>query len=152
MEQEEKDKRFMAEALRLAGIAANEEEIPIGAVIVYNDRIIGKGYNLTQKLHDVTAHAEMQAITAAANFVNGKYLDECTIYVTIEPCIMCAGALFWAQIGRLVYGAGDEKRGFMKEGRQLLHPKTELSSGIMAEECGTLLSDFFKKLRKSREA
>lgn len=137
---------FMNEALKEAQKAFHQEEVPVGAVIVANNRIIGKGHNLTERLHDVTAHAEMQAITAAANFIGGKYLEDCTLYVTLEPCVMCAGALFWSQITRVVYGAADPKRGFSKTGN-LLHPKTEIVSGIMEQECSDLLKTFFKKLR-----
>lgn len=137
---------FMNEAFKEAQKAFNLDEVPVGAVIVAGNRIIGRGHNLTEQLNDVTAHAEMQAITAAANFIGAKYLEECTLYVTLEPCVMCAGALFWSQITQVVYGAPDPKRGFSKTGN-LLHPKTEIVSGIMEEECATLLRDFFKKLR-----
>ncbi len=137
---------FMNEAFKEAQKAFNLNEVPVGAVIVAGNRIIGRGHNLTEQLNDVTAHAEMQAITAAANFIGAKYLEECTLYVTLEPCVMCAGALFWSQITQVVYGAPDPKRGFSKTGN-LLHPKTEIISGIMEEECATLLRDFFKKLR-----
>lgn len=137
---------FMNEAFKEAQKAFNLNEVPVGAVIVAGNRIIGRGHNLTEQLNDVTAHAEMQAITAAANFIGAKYLDECTLYVTLEPCVMCAGALFWSQITQVVYGAPDPKRGFSKTGN-LLHPKTEIVSGIMEEECATLLREFFKKLR-----
>ncbi len=137
---------FMNEAFKEAQKAFNLDEVPVGAVIVAGNRIIGRGHNLTEQLNDVTAHAEMQAITAAANFIGAKYLDECTLYVTLEPCVMCAGALFWSQITQVVYGAPDPKRGFSKTGN-LLHPKTEIVSGIMEEECATLLREFFKKLR-----
>jgi len=137
---------FMNEAFKEAQKAFALDEVPVGAVIVAGNRIIGRGHNLTEQLNDVTAHAEMQAITAAANFIGAKYLEECTLYVTLEPCVMCAGALFWSQITQVVYGAPDPKRGFSKTGN-LLHPKTEIVSGIMAEECATLLKDFFKKLR-----
>jgi tRNA(adenine34) deaminase len=138
---------FMNEALKQAQKAFDEDEVPVGAVIVAGNRIIGKGHNLTEKLNDVTAHAEMQAITAAANFMGAKYLDECTLYVTLEPCVMCAGALFWSQITRVVYGAVDPKRGFSKTGN-LLHPKTEIISGVLEQESAALLKEFFKKLRK----
>jgi tRNA(adenine34) deaminase len=119
----------------------------VGAVVVYDHKIIGKGHNLTEQLHDVTAHAEMQAITAAANHIGAKYLTECTLYVTLEPCVMCAGAIYWSQLGKLVYGASDPKRGFMKEGQHLLHPKTELESGILGEDAASLIKAFFQKLR-----
>ncbi|MBX7204070.1 MAG: nucleoside deaminase [Bacteroidia bacterium] len=137
---------FMNEAFKEAQKAFDLNEVPVGAVIVAGNRIIGRGHNLTEQLNDVTAHAEMQAITAAANFIGAKYLEECTLYVTLEPCVMCAGALFWSQITQVVYGAPDPKRGFSKTGN-LLHPKTEIISGIMEEACATLLKDFFKKLR-----
>jgi len=113
-----------------------------------NDRIIARGHNLTERLNDVTAHAEMQAFTAAANFIGGKYLEECTLYVTLEPCVMCAGASFWTQIGRIVYGASDEKRGFTMTKAKLLHPKTEVVSGIMTAECSSIIKEFFKQKRE----
>jgi tRNA(adenine34) deaminase len=133
-------------ALKEAEKACEENEVPVGCIIVSDNKIIGKGYNLTERLNDVTAHAEMQAITAAANYLGAKYLNECTMYVTLEPCIMCAGAIFWSQLGTLVYGASDEKRGFSKSGN-LLHPKTEIVNGIMAIEATMLMKNFFKKLR-----
>ncbi len=138
---------FMREALKEANKAYEMGEVPVGAVVVYENKIIGKGHNLTEQLHDVTAHAEMQAITAAANFIGAKYLSECTMYVTLEPCIMCAGAIYWSKIGRLVFGASDPKRGFLREGKHLLHPKTGLEHGIMAEETAELMKSFFLKLR-----
>ena len=141
------DQYFMSEALRLAAIAFEEGEIPVGAVVVAGERIIGKGYNQTEKLNDVTAHAEMIAITAAADHLGGKYLHDCTLYVTLEPCVMCAGALYWSQMKRVVYGASDEKRGFSKLGTNILHPKTQLINGIMADEAQDLLLKFFKRLR-----
>ncbi|HNS12731.1 MAG TPA: nucleoside deaminase [Bacteroidia bacterium] len=144
---ESDDLRYMREALKEAGRAFDIHEVPVGALIVCKDRIIGRGHNLTEQLNDVTAHAEMQAFTAAANFLGGKYLNECTLYVTLEPCVMCAGASFWTQIGRIVYGASDEKRGFLTCSDKILHPKTELIGGIMAEECSELLKAFFKKKR-----
>ena len=119
----------------------------MGVVVVCKDRIIARAHNLTETLHDVTAHAEMQAITAAADALGGKYLDPCTLYVTLEPCVMCAGALGWSQLGRLVYGASDEKRGFSKFAPEALHPKTEVCSGVLAEECSALMKDFFKNKR-----
>lgn len=137
----------MREALKEAKKAFDLGEVPVGAVVVYENKIIGKGHNLTEQLHDVTAHAEMQAITAAANFIGAKYLTDCTLYVTLEPCIMCAGAIYWSQIGKLVYGASDPKRGFMKEGKHLLHNKTECSYGIMETEAAEMMKEFFKKLR-----
>jgi tRNA(adenine34) deaminase len=137
----------MREALREAHSAAEEDEIPIGAVVVCKGRIIGKGHNMTERLHDPTAHAEMIAITAAAETMGGKYLNDCTLYVTIEPCPMCAGAMAWAQVGTLVYGAKDPKRGYSLFSPSLLHPKTEVINGILENECGTLVSDFFEKKR-----
>jgi tRNA(adenine34) deaminase len=139
--------QYMREALREAHSAAEEDEIPIGAVVVCKGRIIGKGHNMTERLHDPTAHAEMIAITAAAESMGGKYLNDCTLYVTIEPCPMCAGAMAWAQVGTLVYGASDPKRGYSLFSPSLLHPKTEVVSGILPEECGSLVSDFFEKKR-----
>lgn len=138
---------FMKEAIVEARKALGRNEVPIGAVVVCNNRIIARGHNLTETLHDVTAHAEMQAITAATQYLGGKYLVDCTLYVTLEPCVMCAGALGWSQISKIVYGAPDEKRGFVRFAPQALHPKTEIVTGIMAEECGVLIKDFFKKKR-----
>ncbi|MCX6187339.1 MAG: nucleoside deaminase [Bacteroidetes bacterium] len=137
---------FMKLALNEAQKAFDENEVPVGCVIVCENKIIGKGYNLTERLNDVTAHAEMQAITAASSYLGSKYLNECTMYVSLEPCVMCAGAIFWAQAGTLVYGASDDKRGFSKVGN-LLHPKTEIIQGIMADETSRLMKEFFKKLR-----
>ncbi len=137
----------MREALKEAHCAAEEDEVPIGAVVVCRGRIIGKGHNMTERLNDPTAHAEMIAITAATEAMGGKYLNECTLYVTVEPCPMCAGALAWSQIGRIVYGAADPKRGFSLFSPSLLHPKTEISAGVLAEECGGLVSEFFRKKR-----
>jgi tRNA(adenine34) deaminase len=137
---------FMKLALAEANKAFDAGEVPVGAVVVSSNTIIGKGYNLTEKLNDVTAHAEMQAITAAANHLGAKYLIDCTLYVTLEPCVMCGGALFWSQIGKVVYGASDEKRGYRKAGNNL-HPKTEIVAGVMEDECATLLKTFFQKLR-----
>ena len=142
------DERYMREALREACRAAEEDEVPIGAVIVCKGRIIGKGYNMTERLNDPTAHAEMIAITAATEAMGGKYLNECALYVTVEPCPMCAGALAWAQIGKVVYGASDPKRGFSMFSPSLMHPKTEVVSGILSEECGELVTSFFKNKRK----
>ena len=144
----ERDERFMREALREASYAAQEDEVPIGAVIICNGRIIGKGHNMTERLNDPTAHAEMIAITAATEAMGGKYLNDCTLYVTVEPCPMCAGALAWSQIGRIVYGASDPKRGFSLFSPSLMHPKTEIASGILADECSTLVTDFFRNKRK----
>lgn len=143
----EDHEKFMKEALREAVQAAAEDEVPIGAVIVWKDRVIAKGHNMTERLADPTAHAEMIAITAATEAVGGKYLNDCTLYVTVEPCPMCAGALAWSQIGKVVYGASDPKRGFSLFSPSLMHPKTEVTSGVLAEECGSMVSDFFKKKR-----
>ncbi|MBR6415529.1 MAG: nucleoside deaminase [Bacteroidales bacterium] len=143
----ELDEKFMAEALREAHIALDEEEIPIGAVVVCRGRIIGKGHNMTEMLHDPTAHAEMIAITAATEALGGKYLSDCTLYVTVEPCPMCAGALAWAQVGRIVYGAIDPKRGYSMFSPSLLHPRTQVEAGVLGEECGTLVKEFFKSKR-----
>jgi tRNA(adenine34) deaminase len=137
---------FMKLALKEAQKAYDEGEVPVGAIIVCDNKVIGKGYNLTERLNDITAHAEMQAITAAANYLRAKYLIDCTMYVTMEPCVMCGGALFWSQISKVVFGASDEKRGYQKAGNHL-HPKTEVISGIMGEECSQLVKSFFKKLR-----
>lgn len=142
------DEYFMQEALKEARKAGERGEVPIGAVVVCNNQIISRAYNLTETLNDPTAHAEMQAITAATNHLGGKYLDQCTIYVTIEPCIMCAGALSWAQIGKIVFGANDPKRGYHLVKGDILHPKTIVKSGVLKEECGKMVSAFFKKKRK----
>ncbi len=139
---------FMSEALKLAARAMDENEIPIGAVIVCKKRIIARGYNQTEKLNDATAHAEMLALTGAFNNLGAKYLTECSLYVTLEPCPMCAGALYWAQIGRLVYGARDPKRGYTNFSGDLIHPKTEVIPGMMAKDSEELLAAFFKSLRK----
>lgn len=141
------DTYYMKQALLEAGRAADKGEVPVGAVVVCRDRIIARTHNLTETLNDVTAHAEMQAITAAANALGGKYLNDCVLYVTVEPCVMCAGAIAWSQLGRLVYGASDEKRGFMKYAPDALHPKTVVQSGVMTDECGNLMKEFFKKRR-----
>ncbi|MCE7061932.1 nucleoside deaminase [Dyadobacter sp. CY343] len=141
------DNYFMAEALRLAEQAYDEGEIPVGAIVVIGERVIGKGYNQTERLNDVTAHAEMIAITAAADNLGSKYLTDCTLYVTLEPCVMCAGALYWTQMKRVVIGAKDEKRGFTKLGKPVLHPKTQLVNGILADESQELLLKFFRQLR-----
>lgn len=138
----------MRDALREAMAAAGEDEIPIGAVIVFHGRIIAKGHNMTERLNDPTAHAEMIAITAATEAVGGKYLNDCTLYVTVEPCPMCAGALAWAQIGKVVYGAADPKRGYSTFSPSLLHPKTEVVSGILADECGSIVTEFFRNKRE----
>lgn len=141
------DKDYMAKALEQAREAAAAGEVPVGAVVVCRGRIIARAHNLTETLHDVTAHAEMQAITAAADALGGKYLDVCTLYVTVEPCVMCAGAIGWSQLGRLVYGAADPKRGFTVFAPGALHPKTEVTAGVMADECGALMRDFFRARR-----
>lgn len=138
---------YMNKALEEARRAYDEDEIPVGAVVVCNDRIIARAHNLTETLTDVTAHAEMQVITAAAGVLGGKYLNECTLYVTLEPCVMCAGAIGWAQMKRVVYGASDEKRGYTKFAPQSLHPRTEVTSGVLADEAVTLMTDFFKAKR-----
>ena len=137
----------MRKALQEAELAYEEGEIPIGAVIVCQDRIISRAHNLTETLHDVTAHAEMQAITAAANQLGGKYLKDCTLYVTVEPCVMCAGALGWSQMSRVVYGASDEKRGYEKYAPHAMHPKCEITRGVLEEECRTLMQKFFQERR-----
>jgi tRNA(adenine34) deaminase len=141
------DEYFMKQALAEAAKAFDRNEVPVGAVVVANNLIVARTYNLTETLNDVTAHAEMQAITAAANAIGGKYMEGCTLYVTIEPCIMCAGALFWSQVGRLVYGADDPKRGFSKIRIPLLHPRTVVVSGILANEAEVLMKEFFKRKR-----
>lgn len=145
--QQTKDEKFMRMALTEAHEAGAAGEIPIGAVVVCRDKIIARAHNLTETLHDVTAHAEMQAITAAADSLGGKYLKGCTLYVTVEPCVMCAGALGWSQIERVVYGAADEKRGFSRFAPEALHPKTTVVSGVLEEECRQLMQDFFKSRR-----
>ena len=140
------DEYFMRIAFNEAVTAYERDEIPVGAVIVCNNKIIAKAHNLTETLTDVTAHAEMQAITSAANYLGGKYLQDCTLYVTLEPCVMCGGALYWSQISKVVYGASDEKRGFKAKIGEL-HPKTEIVSGIMKDECGQLMKEFFQRKR-----
>lgn len=144
---ERDDEYFMGEALREAYKAEGEDEIPVGAVVVSGDDIIGRAHNQTEMLHDVTAHAEILAMSAAAEHLGAKYLTGCTLYVTLEPCVMCAGALGWAQVGRIVYGADDPKRGFERLGRSMLHPKTEVTAGVRGEECGELVKEFFKRKR-----
>ncbi|MBR5842635.1 MAG: nucleoside deaminase [Bacteroidaceae bacterium] len=141
------DIRYMQMALDEATKAYDQGEVPVGAVVVCKGRVIARAHNLTEMLTDVTAHAEMQAVTAAANYLGGKYLVDCTLYVTVEPCIMCAGALGWAQLGRLVYGAADDKRGFQRFAPQALHPKTEVVTGVMGEECAALMKQFFSQRR-----
>lgn len=141
------DTYYMKQALIEAGKASQRGEIPVGAVIVCQDRIIARSHNLTETLNDVTAHAEMQAITAAANYLGGKYLTDCTLYVTVEPCVMCAGAIAWSQMGRLVFGASDEKRGYQRYAPHALHPKTVVVQGVLEEDCASLMKEFFKKKR-----
>lgn len=141
------DEFYMRKALREARAAAAEGEIPVGAVVVAGDTVIARAHNQTELLHDVTAHAEMLAFTAAAEALGGKYLTGCTLYVTLEPCVMCAGAAGWTQVERIVYGAADPKRGFERLGRDMLHPKTEVVAGVLADECLALLKDFFKQKR-----
>ena len=141
------DVDYMRKALAEAEQAAAEDEVPIGAVVVCNNRIIARTHNLTETLHDVTAHAEMQAITAAANALGGKYLNDCTLYVTVEPCPMCAGALAWSQIGRIVYGAADTKKGYRLVAPKVMHPKTQVISGVMEEECSAIMKEFFRAKR-----
>ncbi len=142
------DEYFMKQALIQAKEAFDKGEVPIGAVVVCNNSIVAKAHNLTESLNDVTAHAEMLAITSAENNLGAKYLPSCTLYVTVEPCVMCAGASYWAQIGKIVYGASDNKRGYTQAGNNLLHPKTKVVTGILAEECNKLIKDFFYSLRK----
>ncbi len=141
------DEKYMLKALEQAKVALQKDEVPIGAIVVCNGQIISRTYNLTETLNDVTAHAEMQAITASANFLGGKYLTDCTLYVTVEPCPMCAGALAWAQVKRIVYGASDEKRG-AHHFSGVYHPKTEIVSGVLADECSALVKEFFQLKRK----
>ncbi len=143
----EQDTYFMRQAVAEADKALQADEIPIGCVIVSNGRIIGRGYNLTERLHDVTAHAEIQAITAASQTLGAKYLKGCTLYVTVEPCVMCAGAIGWAQISRVVYGCRDEKRGFLKYAPQALHPRCIIDCGVLEEDCKNMLQMFFKSKR-----
>jgi len=137
------DEYFMNEAFKEAQLSLQKDEVPIGAVIVWNNRIIARAHNLVETLNDPTAHAEMQAFTSATNTIGGKYLDECTLYVTVEPCVMCAGAAFWTQLGKIVYGATDEKRGFTLVRQPLLHPRTVVQGGIMISECRELMKNFF---------
>lgn len=143
----DQDKKYMLEALKEAKIAADEDEVPIGAVIVCNGRLVAKGHNMVEKLQDPSAHAEMIAITSATEAIGWKYLNNCTLYVTVEPCPMCAGALNWAQIGRIVYGASDPKRGYSLFSPSLLHPKTEITTGVLADKCSEIVKSFFKDKR-----
>lgn len=142
-----RDEKFMRMAIEEARKALNEEEVPIGAVVACGDRVVGRGHNLVETLCDATAHAEMQSITAAASTLGGKYLKGCTLYVTVEPCVMCAGALAWSQVDRVVYGAADPKRGYTTVGGHIFHPKTEVAGGVLAAECEALMKEFFKGLR-----
>lgn len=142
-----RDEKFMRMAIEEARKALNEEEVPIGAVVACGDRVVGRGHNLVETLCDATAHAEMQSITAAASTLGGKYLTGCTLYVTVEPCVMCAGALAWSRVDRVVYGAADPKRGYTTVGGHIFHPKTEVAGGVLAAECEALMKEFFKGLR-----
>ncbi len=144
------DEYYMKLALKEAVYALEEDEVPVGAIVICNNRIIGKGYNQTEKLKDVTAHAEMIAITAASNYLGSKFLEDCTIYVTLEPCLMCASALKWARIARLVYGASDPKAGYSLVRGKVLHPKTEVLTGVLEQECSSLVTDFFRQKRADR--
>ena len=141
------DEYFMKKAIDEAYKAFDKDEVPVGAIIVFENRIIAKGHNLTEKLTDFTAHAEMQVFTSASEFLNNKYLNKCTLYVTLEPCIMCAGAAFWTRIGRIVFGSNDERRGYQRVNEPILHPKTKVSKGILKEECSKIMIDFFKQKR-----
>ena len=145
----DRDEFFMRKALEEARVAEKEGEIPVGAVVVCNDRVIARGHNQTERLNDVTAHAEMLAITAAANALGGKYLDDCTLYVTLEPCVMCGGALAWARVKELVYGAADPRRGYARVTPSVMHPKTRVTQGVLASECADLVERFFARRRKS---
>ena len=139
---------YMREALKEAKKAFSEDEVPVGCIVVYQDKIIARGYNMCERLCDPTAHAEMQVLTSACNYLQSKYLNDCTIYTTLEPCIMCGGALFWSKIGKIVYGARDSKKGVFLLEKNIIHPKTEITGGILKEECAYLLSSFFEKKRK----
>ncbi|MCD4791689.1 MAG: nucleoside deaminase [Bacteroidales bacterium] len=143
------DEYFMKQALMQAKIAFEKNEVPVGAVIVYKDQIISRAHNLSETLNDATAHAEMQAITAASNMLGAKYLKDCTLYVTVEPCVMCAGASYWSQIGKIVYGTDDDKRGYSIFGKKIIHPRTEIIGGVLKQECAELISDFFYKIRQA---
>ncbi|MBR5853613.1 MAG: nucleoside deaminase [Alistipes sp.] len=143
-----KDEKFMRMAIDEARKALAKREVPIGAVVVVGDRVVGRGHNLVETLADATAHAEMQALTAAMSTIGGKYLNQCTLYVTVEPCVMCGGAIAWSQLGRVVYGTADPKRGYSTFSERIMHPKTEVSSGVLSEECEALMRDFFSGLRK----
>lgn len=141
------DTYFMREALREAKKAFDADEVPVGAIVVVNEKIIARAHNYTERLTDPTAHAEMQVFTAATNHLGAKYLNDCTLYVTLEPCVMCAGASYWSQIGRIVYGASDEKRGFSVINKNILHPKTTITGGVLEEECAALIKTFFQSKR-----
>ena len=143
-----KDEKFMRLAIDEARKALAKREVPIGAAVVVGDRVVGRGHNLVETLADATAHAEMQALTAAMSTIGGKYLNQCTLYVTVEPCVMCGGAIAWSQLGRVVYGTADPKRGYSTFSERIMHPKTEVQSGVLAEECEALMRDFFSGLRK----
>ncbi len=143
------DEYFMKEALKEAKKAFDKDEVPVGAVVVYNQQVIARGHNLTETLTDVTAHAEMQAFTSAANYIGGKYLLDCTLYVTLEPCVMCVGASYWTQISKIVFGAYDKKRGFSLKNKSVLHPSTEIIGGIMETESASILQEFFSKKRNN---
>ncbi|WP_281616203.1 tRNA adenosine(34) deaminase TadA [Flammeovirga sp. SubArs3] len=149
--QSDKDESFMKIALQQAELAFDEGEIPVGAIIVADGKVIAKGYNQTEKLNDPTAHAEMIAITAAGHYLGSRHLQDCTLYVTLEPCAMCAGAIYWGQVGRVVYGASDEKRGFKSYSEKLAHPRAKFTTGVLEEECKELLMKFFKQLRQKRK-
>lgn len=144
----EKDEKYMRMAIDEALRALGKKEVPIGAIVVAGDRAIGRGHNLVETLMDATAHAEMQAITAAMSTLGGKYLNDCTLYVTVEPCVMCGGALAWSQIGRVVYGAADDKRGYSTYSERIMHPRTKVVKGVLREECEALMQEFFSGLRK----
>lgn len=141
------DEYYMKQALVEAQKAFDEDEVPVGAVVVSENQIIARAHNMTERLTDFTAHAEMQAYTSASEFLGSKFLDKCTLYVTLEPCVMCAGAAFWTRVGKIVFGAADEKRGFLNKGEHILHPKTEIQGGVMSDECGKLLVNFFEQKR-----
>ncbi len=143
------DEYFMKEALKEAQYAMDEGEVPVGAVVVCNDRVIARAHNQTEALQDATAHAEMIAMTSAANYLGSKYLDECSLYVTLEPCVMCGGAMYWGQLKKLVYGASDEQRGFSRIVQDVVHPKTEIVSGILASQSEVMIQDFFSRIRES---
>lgn len=147
MDDKEKDERYMRMALQEARAAFEAGEIPVGAVVVCKDRVVARAHNLTECLGDVTAHAEMQAITSASASLGGKYLTDCTLYVTLEPCVMCAGAIGWSQLSRVVFGAGDDKRGYRRFAPEALHPKTRVEQGVLADECAALMKSFFKQRR-----